>query len=139
MSALCQKRPNAPQQKAPLFDRLVSGDEQLIGHGEAEHPGGLVAGPDVTMQESDGANAVCSFLRLPVPILPARRVAATPPPFGPACANGRDGPPRAVDGRPCRGNVRWSVAGMDMRISFSMSRRHAASSPSQSEIAMPAG
>jgi hypothetical protein len=27
---------------------------------------------------------------------------------------------------------------MDMRISFSMSRRHAASSPSQSEIAMPA-
>ena len=52
MSALCQKRPNAPQQKAQLFDRLVSGDEQLIGHGEAEHPGGLVAGPDVAMRES---------------------------------------------------------------------------------------
>ena len=24
------------------LDHLVGGDEQLIGHGEAEHPGGLV-------------------------------------------------------------------------------------------------
>ena len=96
MSALCQKRPNAPQQKAQLFDRLVSGDEQLIGHGEAEHPGGLVAGPDVAMQESDGANPVCSLLRLPVPILSARRVAATPPPFGPGM---RQGPRWAASGR----------------------------------------
>ena len=96
MSALCQKRPNAPQQKAQLFDRLVSGDEQLIGHGEAEHPGGLVAGPDVAMQESDGGNPVCSLLQLPVPILPARRVAATPPPFGPGM---RQGPRWAASGR----------------------------------------
>src|SRR5215475_13331915 len=55
-----------------------------------------------------------------------------------ACAEGRGVPPRAVEGRACRGNVRWSVAGMDMRISFSMPRRYAASSLSQSEIATPA-
>src|SRR5262249_50265721 len=96
MSALCQKRPNAPQQKALLFDHLVSGDEQLIGHGEAEHPGGLVAGPDVAMQESDGGNPVCSLLRPPVPILPARRVAATTPPFVPGM---RQGPRWAASGR----------------------------------------
>src|SRR5262249_50288515 len=83
-------------QKVLLFDHLVSGDAQLIGHGEAEHPGGLVAGPDVAMQESDGGNPVCSLLRLPVPILPARRVAATPPPFGPGM---RQGPRWAASGR----------------------------------------
>src|SRR5215471_13066015 len=83
-------------QKVLLFDHLVSGDAQLIGHGEAEHPGGLVAGPDVAMQESDGGNPICSLLRLPVPILPARRVAATPPPFGPGM---RQGPRWAASGR----------------------------------------
>src|SRR5262249_19959222 len=97
MSALCQKRPNAPQQKALLFDHLVSGDEQLIGHGEAEHPGGLVAGPEVAMQESDGGNPVCSLLRLPVSILLPRRVAATPlPPVG---GGMRQGPRWAASGR----------------------------------------
>src|SRR5262249_57840141 len=41
-----------------------------------------VAGPQVAMQESDCGNAVCSLAWLPVSILLARRVAATPlPPF----------------------------------------------------------
>src|SRR5262249_21003444 len=54
-----------------------------------------------------------------------------------ACADGRAVRLWIVDGWACR-DVRWSVAGIDMRISFSMSRRYAASSESQSEIATPA-
>src|SRR5262245_33927802 len=30
------------QQTEPLFDHLVGGNEQLVGHSETEHPGGLV-------------------------------------------------------------------------------------------------
>jgi hypothetical protein len=40
-SALYQSCPNAPQQKRLLFDHLVDGNEQLVGHGEADHPRGL--------------------------------------------------------------------------------------------------
>ena len=99
MSALCQKRTNAPQQKALLFDHLVSGDELLIGHGEAEHPGGLVAGPDVAMQESDGGNPVCSLPAAARADLAGaarcRDPAAVWPRHAPRAAMGRLGPSTA--------------------------------------------
>jgi hypothetical protein len=41
MSASCQKRTYAVQQKGPLFDHLVGGSEQLVRHGEVEHARGL--------------------------------------------------------------------------------------------------
>jgi hypothetical protein len=39
--ALCQSRPNAPQQKNPLFDHLVGAAEQREREGKAERLGGL--------------------------------------------------------------------------------------------------
>ena len=39
--ASCQSRPNAPQQKAPLFDHLVGNSEERRRHGEAERLRGL--------------------------------------------------------------------------------------------------
>jgi hypothetical protein len=42
MSHSCQEATYAPQQTAPLFDDLVGGHEQFVGHSEAEHPGGLM-------------------------------------------------------------------------------------------------
>src|SRR5262245_30393346 len=40
MSTLCQKRPNAPQQEALLFDHLVGAGEQCRRHGDPERFGG---------------------------------------------------------------------------------------------------
>src|SRR5262245_29385407 len=41
MSALCQKRTNAPQQKVPLFDHLVGAGEERRRHFNAQRLGGL--------------------------------------------------------------------------------------------------